>query len=219
MLVLLYLYLQMHGPRSNSNVLRVCALTAFFFAQYASDATYERYLCVLGMELASWATERYLLPWRIRGAEQCCNYGFRFFLGFVIGVHVVDSRYEKTMLRIPNSTLPTVRGLAIYGDRAFLRYSARPLGVLLAYCEGLNIVPIRIFRDSTHRDRFNVYVYGSIRLMDLDTSKWHLTEGREAGVEEEENDDDDAEALCAASRFPFRRVLVGVLFRMVPSSL
>lgn len=210
--VMIYIYLQMQGRKSKSNVLRVCALTSFFLAQYGSNLTYVRYLCVLGMELASWATERYLLPWRIHGAEQCCNYGFRFFLGFVIGVHVIDSRYEKTMLRIPNSVLPTIRGIAVYGDRAFLRYSARPLGVLLAYCEGLNLVPIRIFKDSSHDDRFNVYVYGSVRIMDLDVSQWHVTEGR---GEEAGEDDTHGESLCAASRFPFRRILVGVLFRLV----
>ena len=201
-MVLIFLFLQMHGPKSVSNVLRISSLTSFFFAQYASSTLNEKYLCVLGMELASWATERYLLPWRIGGAVQCCNYGFRFFLGFVIGVHILDGRHETMLLRVDNSWIPTIKGIAVYNGRAYIRYAANPLGVLLAYCEGLQLVPIRIFQDAQSATHFHVYIFGSIRIVDIDVGNWSECDSR-------------SEPLAAASRFPFRRVLLGMLIRYV----
>jgi len=206
--VVAFFFLQLHAHSERSNFLRILSLWALLFASFVTQIKYARYISVLALELASWATERYMLPWRISEAYKCCNYGWRFIVGFLIGVHALDGNAEEGTLYLRDAStewLPTVRGLAVYGDRAYVRYRVSPLGLLLAYVEGLNLIPLRICRSETDARTFRVVLFGAAHVADLnilhDDCGWKPC--------------DSYESLFAASRFPFRRIILGVLLRFV----
>lgn len=207
-LVLAYTYLQLHHLRTRSNVLRVTALAALFFAGFAHGGSSARLLCVLGLELSSWATERYMFPWRVPSPPDACGgYNARFLLSFFIGVHVVDVTQERVLVRprVGGTSLTlthTVRGVAVHGTRAFVRYRCSPMGVLLAYVEGLGLAPwtIQVEDDDPHVLR--VRVWGGLYALRVHVDRWAPCDAA------------DEPALLSASRFPFRRLLLGFLLRV-----
>ena len=83
--IVAYTFAQLFTLRAASNVLRVLALTALFASANASSLVNAKVLAALAMELASWSTERYLLPWRLPAGDACCGYAARFAIGFFIG--------------------------------------------------------------------------------------------------------------------------------------
>lgn len=209
--VVAFTYLSLFVRSDRSNVLRVVSLTALFLAAFGGTLAWRRYIAVVALELASWATERYMMPWKIRGAAQCCSYGFRFFVGFIIGVHLLDGRAEPDLRLRPNQRGRSIAGVSVYGDRAYIRYRATPMGVLLAYVEGLHIVPLRIVRLSTvqpdvpsDEDTFRIILVGSVHLYDVDITSWRKVR----------KSDENEVALATCARYPFRRVLLGVLMRI-----
>ena len=270
-LVVIFTYLSLFSRSERSNILRVMALTTLFFAAFGGTLAYTQYMCVTALELASWATERYMMPWRIASARACCGYGFRFFIGFVVGVHILDGRDEdEVRLRPSTAILPTLAGVSVYGERAYLRYQATPLGVLFSYVEGLHLVPIRLVRLMTplgdrpnveevelsnteerarvrqradararvkalqsserRHDRstramvadilpvdaplpirqhtpeiFRVILFGAFNVADVDISTWAKVDCASTKSEYQ---------LATYARYPFRRVLLGVLFRL-----
>lgn len=190
---------ELHGGQLRSNMLRLASLLALLVASASTSLTYARYAASVAVELASWATERYMVPWDIPGAKgHCGGYATRFTIGFVIGAHVCNGS-EPVYLRPAHARrwLPeTLEGLAVREDRAFLRYKASPSGVLCAYIEGMGLVPYRM---SVNDDRsVDVYVLG-VHAFHLQTDGWEPS--------------DPERAFVAASRFPFRRLLLGVLLR------
>lgn len=190
---------ELHGGQLRSNMLRLGALMALMISTMSTSITYSRYLCVLGIEFCAWATERYMLPWRLEvGSGSCSKYIIRFFIGFMVGVHVssgdegVYMRPQRERMWFPE----TIRGFAIHHDRAYLRYKASPSGVLFAYIEGLGLLP---FRMSVDKERtIDVYVVG-IHAFHIQTAGWERSTSDES--------------FSCASRFPFRRLLLGILLR------
>ena len=219
--VIAYSYLQMRVLRERSNALRVAALTALFFACFASSHASAALLCVVGVELSSWSTERYMLPWRLDAAPGSCGgYGARFFLGFVVGVHVLDAAQEPRVLWRPPSSkwlAWSVRGVAVHGDVAFLRYRAAPLGVLLAYVEGLGVLASRIEVERADRDdpdsrvtALRVILWGGLHLLRVECSDW--IEGKNRGPRGASAT--TTTVVVSASRFPLRRLLLGLMLRL-----
>lgn len=217
---LAYAYLQLRSLRARSNVLRVAALTTLFLATFAVTPPIAVLLCVLGVELASWSTERHMLPWRVPSpADACGGHGPRFLLGFVVGVHVVDASREPRLLRRPRGKggwlEHTVRGVAVHGDTAFVRYRAAPLGALLAYAEGLGVVPLRLEVERAGAEEapiaaLRAYAWGGLYVARVDVREWE-EEGEEGG--RVAHGAAPSAPLLAASRFPFRRLLLGLMLR------
>ena len=204
--VVAFFFLQLHAHSERSNFLRILSLWALLFASFATQIKYARYISVLALELASWATERYMLPWRISEAYKCCNYGWRFVV-VVIGVHALDGNAEEE-----RCTSAMRQQSGSHGARAcrvrrscYVRCRVSPLGLLLAYVEGLNLIPLRICRSETDARTFRVVLFGAAHVADLnilhDDCGWKPC--------------DSYESLFAASRFPFRRIILGVLLRFV----
>ena len=197
--IVLFLCLELHGGQLRSNLLRLLALLALLVSAYLPSPP-SRYVAILGLELASWATERYMLPWRITASETaCCGALCRFILGFLVGVHIING--EEPVLMRPCRRAPfcfpeTIRGISVYNGDVFARYRASPMGVLFAYVEGLGLVPYRFCRDDD--GRINLYFLG-VHLLQFETVGWA-------------NSSLD-DSFAAASRFPFRRLLLGVLLR------
>lgn len=190
---------ELHGGQLRSNMLRLSALLCLLISCLTTSVTYSQYLVVLCLEFTAWSTERYMLPWRLPASQGSCGGFFvRFMIGFVIGVHVCSGR-EPVLLRPPRSRkfLPeTLEGFSIHDDRAYIRYKASPSGVLCAYLEGLGLVP---FRMSVEDQRIiNVYIVG-VHAFRMDTTGWE--------------ESDSTTSYSCASRFPFRRLLLGVLLR------
>ena len=197
--IALFLCLELHGGQLRSNLLRLLALGAFMLSALTSFVWVGRYLAVVGLELSSWATERYMLPWRISSGKGCCGEGFRFLLGFFVGVHIVNGE-EPVLLRPCDRRIwcfpETIRGVSFSGSDVFLRYRASPMGVLFAYLEGLSLVPFRIAQEED--GQVNAFFLGV-----------HVLQFSVVGWKESVRDD----AFAAATRFPFRRLLLGVLLR------
>ena len=139
-----------------------------------------------------------MVPWRIPGSKTaCCNFPTRFAIGFFIGVHITAGKNVYTRPN-PQWLAETFKGIAIHDGRAYLRYNTNPLGILLAYLEGLQLLPFHLtVRDDTLVD---VSLIWSDRVYTVDLRDWNLA-------------DEDA-AFSAASRFPFRRVLAGLAIRL-----
>ena len=214
--------MQLRVPSSRSNILRALSLGFLYAAAFAVTEDAARYLCFVGVEFASWATERYMLPWRVASAAHWGNAVGRFLLGFVVGVHIVDPRSgaEELLLRTRDTApLPTLRGVACYpGGVVHLRYTASPLGVLLAYVEGLQLLPLRFCACAP--DTITVFLFG---VWDVDTQGWTKVARRAAPTAEAvpvgegsiaRTSHDDIAFACS-SRFPFRRILLGFFLRMV----
>lgn len=188
---------QMQGWQLRSNMLRVAALLAILVGSLSVTVSYRRFMAILAIELSSWATERYMLPWRIPEGTLCCPGLTRFILGFVLGVHVsggsegVRMRPCSRGMFMPES----IRGFAIHGDVAIVRYRVAPLGVLFSYLDGLGVVPYRL---QYAHNTISLYVMG-VHVRDIPISDWPLSR------------DDDS--FACATRFPFRRILLGVMLR------
>ena len=194
--------MQLYSQSMRSNMLRISSLTFLLLASVGGSLAWTRYFSWLAMELGAWATERFMLPWRLSPAKGCSPYMFRFIMGFFVGVHFVDSTRENSLwLRPRDAPFPSVRGFSIYGNRAFIRYRAKPVGVLLAYLEGLGMIPIRFIRHGDESS-FRVYFLGALYVYNINISNETYTLCSEH------------ESLACASRFPFRRVLAGVLWRL-----
>ena len=201
-LVVVFSYLQLYTYSARSNALRTFSLIAMFFASFAGSLEYAQYLVALSLELASWATERTMLPWRLDEGRACCTATMRFLLGFVVGIYILDGSAEGDVrVRPEGGRLPTVRGISFVRGKAFLRYRASPLGVALAYIEGLQVIPVRLVGSERSPDVYHVHVVGAWHLFDVDTRDWACCA--------------PSEPLVAASRFPFRRLLLGLLLRLV----
>lgn len=192
------LAVQMQGGQLRSNLLRVAALLALLVSSLATSLSYARYLAVLALELSSWATERYMLPWRVPAGRVCCGQPCRFLLGFVVGVHIGSGREGVRLAPYSKTTWwsETFRGVAVYGSEAYVRYGGTPSGVLCAYLDGLGLVPYRMI--VTGNGTVVLHVVG-FRLVEFDTSAWPEASS--------------ADSFAAASRFPFRRLLVGIFLR------
>lgn len=201
-IIILFTFLQLSYYSKKSNVLRSMALLTLYTSTYATSATIATYLCVLALELCSWATERYMLPWRLKEAQTYCFYSFRFMLGFVIGVHVVDVSEEEQVLMRPrddvDAWLPTLGAVSIAGDKVFLRFEPTPTGILLAYLEGLTLFPLRFLRGDG--DVVKIFLL-SVNVADFSVQGWQPCT--------------EPTAMAVASRFPVRRLVLGTLLRMV----
>lgn len=188
---------QLIVANQRSNTLRILSTASLLFAA-TSDSLYTRRLAVVvALEFNSWAMERYMLPWRIPSGSACCNYATRFALGFFIGAHITSGSAEQVLLRRNPGFLESFRGFAIHGSRAHLRFSPRPLGILLAYIEGLQLIPFELTVDG-HVISLRVLWFD--RCVVIDTINWSRA--------------DDDESFAAASRFPVRRIFAGLLLRM-----
>ena len=199
LLVLFYTLLQLQYISERSNVLRTMSLICLYLSSFGTNLYYYSVFSVLAIEFSSWSTERYMLPWRIPESSNCCTYFIRFFISFVVGIYYIDaSKEEEVYVRPPNRYFSTLRGISIYGDRAFVRYKSNPLGTLMAYVQGL--VPIQI-RWYFSRDEEKVRAYFlSICVFTFSVKNWSLIE--------------TAETMTVASRFPARRLVQGLLIRL-----
>lgn len=194
---------QLTVAKQRSHVLRAAATGALLYACTTNvGASYRRVVALVGLELTSWALERYMLPWRVPASRTaCCNHACRFALGFFVGVHVTSGQEAHVLLRPAGHLWLTrsVLGIAIHGDDAYVRYSTRPLGVLLAYVEGLQVIPVRLRVDADARE-LRVQVAWVDALARFDLADWAPAPR--------------AASFAAASRFPARRLLVGLLLRL-----
>jgi len=221
---------QLCTPTRRANVLRTAA-TAAFLAAATRPATWQRhYLAIVGNELAAWATERYMLPWCAPAASTriCCGTTGQFALGFFVGVYMSSGR-ESTLLLRPDHARAHIRGVALYGERAYLRYAPTTMGVLLAYLEGLQLLPFWFTvrsSDAPPADgacataategaqaprpprvlHLHVACFSSLLVVALDdpVAPWRPPEcARRPSLN-----------FACASRFPFRRLLAGLLLRL-----
>ena len=160
---------------------------------------------VLSLELAAWAMERHLLPWIVpskpRGAVRSA---FTFLLSLVTGVHFPDASKDPNFLCRPSREREgghhLVVGVSVLHDRAYLRYRGTLAGWVLAYVEGLALVPVRLRRDTTTDGRtFKVSILCFDGVATVDVSEWEPMR--------------ISMTTCAAARFPYRRVLQGLLLR------
>ena len=198
MLIVAFFLVQLHAGQTRSNLLRLGALSAFFSSIYLDELP-RRYVAIIGMELASWATERHMLPWRLENANVCCGPIGRFLMGFFVGVYFVNGSDEIRLRPCDRRVMcfpETVRGLACHGTDVFARYRVSPMGVLFAYVEGLGIVPYRFTMSEDGRAR--LFILG-MNVLVADTTGWKQAAS--------------SEAFACASRFPFRRLLLGILLR------
>ena len=181
---------------ATSNALRGAATTVLFTSWFIADVDTMRYACVFALELASWATERSMLPWRVREAQTWDSPVVRFFLGFVVGVHMSDATDEHVH-PFPFRRVPTIVGVAVHENRVFLRYRATPLGILLAYLEGIFA---RLIHGIVCRDTITFQFTASFL-----SSRGPLTS---------EHACSSHESFACASRFPVRRIVLGILLRI-----
>lgn len=209
--VVIFAFSQLHVLDRRAQLLRCLAFVSLFSATYATTLTNARYTAVLGLELASWASECHMLPWKIEPAYRILTKEVRFFIAFVIGVHILNGCAEEQLLLRPvgrGFLSHSVRGLSVIKDRAYVRYSATPMGVLLAHLEGLSIVPFRILRENKvdqahHGKTFSVYIFGSLCVATIDAGEGAWSECHEYV------------SLVAATRFPFRRILLGLMLQFL----
>ena len=198
LLMILIFGAQLRVRTKRSNILRTAAIASLLFSCVTHSSTLKRLSAIVANELGTWATERYMVPWRIRGSKTaCCNFSTRFAIGFFIGVHITAG--TGVYLRPnPRWLAETVKGIAVHDGRAYLRYNTNPLGILLAYVEGLQLLPFTlVVRDDTFVD---VSFFWSDRVYSIDLREWAVA--------------DEDLAFSAASRFPFRRVLAGLAIRL-----
>ena len=193
---------QLAVMKQRSHMLRIAATGTLLYACVADlNDDNRRLVSLVGLELASWAMERYMLPWRVPASQTArCNVGCRFALGFFVGVHLTSGK-ETVYLRPSSHDTMTysILGIAVHGKDAYLRYSTRPMGVLLAYLEGLQIIPYRM---TYYADEHTVCV----QLLWIECLvKIPLQDWSRASPEI---------SFSAASRFPARRILVGLLLRL-----
>ena len=241
--IVAYTFAQLFTLRAASNVLRVMALTALFASANASSLVNAKVLAALAMELASWSTERYLMPWRLPAGDACCGYAARFAIGFFIGVHYTDARAEAPCLLLRDegarrARLPTLRGVAVHGGesrKASLRYEATPLGTLLAYAEGLGVFASRLEVEEEEEEKEGdeaVVVVPAAAVAVVAASRrarrgrrrtlrvylWGGWNVLDVDVSTWTRPDPASpslpSSLAASSRIPFRRLLLGLLLRV-----
>ena len=195
--VILFTLFNLRFRNDRSNLLLISSLLCLYFLYFTTSAEYTNLLAILCLEIASWGVERNMMPWIIEPSEKFGNFFIRFFIGFVIGVHIVDGKDENLLL-VNNRYFTTFKGVAIYNNYCYLRFNASPLGILLSYLECLfNFVFQLIY--SEEKDVIKVYFVG-LNLVDVRLENYERNNGRSI-------------SLCASSRFPFRRILMGLLTR------
>lgn len=194
-----------HNVDRRSVLLHVAYTASALLAILSEDAPTRRgVLTVLTIELASWATERHMLPWTVASQDMGLVVNLAFFLcSLCTGVHFLDAHEEADRLYWRPGRHNVIVGVAVYGDRAYLRYRCGPIGGLLSYLEGLSVLPMRIVAcdegDAPHMS-FCVSVFCFENLSVLRVHEWPKR--------------DDHVLVCATGRFPYRRILQGLILRM-----
>jgi hypothetical protein len=181
-------------------VYTVCAAAALLLPH---DDELRPVLTILTLELSSWASERHLLPWTVPTQQiGCVQNIFLFLCSMVSGVHFIDAAQEAERMFWRPGRYNLIAGVAVYGDRAYIRYRGNVVGCLLAYLEGLSILPVRLTPCDADPNTTSFCV--SLFFLE-NVSVLHL----DAWVRREER-----VLVCAPGRFPYRRVLQGLILRM-----
>ena len=183
------------------NFLRTASLWALLFASLARRVEHARYLAVLALGLASWATERTCCRGACPGRTGAATTrGASSSASWSACTRSTATRRRTLYLRA-DAWLPTVRGLAV-GDRAYPATAPRR-SACCSRTLGLNLVPVRIARSGADARTFRVIVFGAAHVADLrvlhSDGAWTPCEGTVA---------------AGGVAIPFRRILLGVLLRL-----